>query len=158
MFISELHSLWPLKRSCKIPALLLFEMLFSRLLFPVCQRAGACRSSEQNWVFFFTWALLFEGGLSGQISITSVVMELRLFWKASLSPHFQPRVLGWCQGWDVSSRMCLFWSVDLWRDVLFYTVRNIRGKMAFTATLFINWDYTMFEKLLHFAFGTFQDN
>lgn len=133
--VSELHSRWPLKRACAIPAALLFEMMFSRLLFPVCQRAGACRSSEQNWGFF-TRALLFEGGLSGKISITSVVMEPRLFWKASLSSLSAPG--SWlmpeprCLFSDVSVLMCEYM---MWCAIL-HNYKCHRDKWTFIVKLF----------------------
>lgn len=99
--IPQLSSHWPLTRL--MPA----AMLFKNDAFPpptpplpphtppvqVYEREGVSESPEQNWLFSLGLCCL-KGGLSDQISFTSVVMELGVFWKASVCSLFQPEALG----------------------------------------------------------------
>lgn len=125
LFIFELLLHWPLKKASWIPTALLFgndgfELAFSS----VWKRQGL----QKPWtkLGFLTRALLFEGGLSDQISFTSVVMELGVFWKTSLSSLFSPRVLAEFGRAALSSFRCVCF--DLWMYevmVVFYLFGNV---------------------------------
>lgn len=124
-FIPELFSYWPLKKSQPNPNSTAtrnddFKLAFSRMW----KRQGL----QKPWtkLGFLTRALLFEGGLSDQISFTPVVMELGVFWKASFSSFFSLRVLVVFTRAAVSPLWCFCFDLSMYDVmVVLYLIRNV---------------------------------